>query len=79
MKELSFPKEASPRKRRRHAIKFEAVGSRIEIIGGSIYPKEEGWQFLCPHCRKWLKGGLKWNQEACEFQFEIDAGLETQK
>lgn len=57
---------------RGHGIRFEAIGSRIEIIGGSIYPKEESWSFLCPCCGKWLKGKLVWDQEACEFSFSVD-------
>ena len=53
------------------SIKIEAIGSRIEIIGGSIYPKEESWKFLCPCCRKWLKAKLTFDDEACEFQLTI--------
>jgi len=55
----------------RKSIKFEAIGSKIEIIGGSIYPKEESWNTLCPHCEKPLKIALVWNQDACEFQLII--------
>jgi len=53
------------------SIKIEAVGSRIEIIGGSIYPKEEGWSFPCPCCEKWLRAKLHWDQGATEFQLTI--------
>ena len=49
------------------SIKIEAIGSRIEIIGGSIYPKEESWKFLCPCCRKWLKAKLTFDDEAASF------------
>jgi len=59
-------------KEKTKSIKFEVVGSRIEIIGGSIYPKEEGWSFLCPCCEKWLKAKLSWNQGACEFNFHVE-------
>lgn len=54
------------------ALKFEVVGSKIEIIGGSIYPKEESWSPLCPYCSKPLKIRLYWDQEACEFSLSID-------
>jgi len=64
-------KEVSSRKRRHHSIKFEVIGSQIQIIGGSIYPKEEGWSFPCPCCSKWLKARLSWDQDACEYDFQI--------
>jgi hypothetical protein len=54
------------------SVKFEAVGSRIEIIGGNIYPKKESWKPLCPHCGKPLRITLTWVQEACEFQLEME-------
>jgi len=58
------------------SIKIEAIGSRVEIIGGSICPKEEAWKFLCPCCGKWLKAKLAFDNEACEFQLTI---LEDEK
>ena len=50
------------------SVKFEVIGSQIQIIGGSIYPKEESWSPLCPHCGKPLKIKLVWDNDACEFQ-----------
>lgn len=52
-------------------ISIHPVGCKIEIIGGSVYPKEESWQFLCPCCREPMKARLTWDKEACEFSFEI--------
>ena len=56
------------------SIKFEAINSQIQIIGGSIYPKEESWSPLCPHCEKKFKIRLVWDQDACEFQLIISKG-----
>jgi len=53
------------------SIKFEAINSQIQIIGGSIYPKEESWSPLCPHCGKGLRISLVWDNDAFEFQLII--------
>lgn len=55
----------------KRSIKFEAVGSRIEIIGGSIYPKEEGFTIHCHKCGAIHKVRLTWDQEACEFSLIV--------
>ena len=60
-----------------HRIPIEAIGSRIEIIGGSIYPKEESWKTPCPHCKKWLKIRLTFDEQASEFQVTIEEEVET--
>jgi len=59
---------------KKKSIKFEAVGSKIEIIGGSIYPKEESWNPPCPYCGKRLRLKLVWNQDVCEFQLLLLEG-----
>lgn len=57
---------------KKHRISIEAIGSRIKIIGGSIYPKEETWKMPCPQCKKWLKIHLTFDEEACEFQIIVE-------
>lgn len=56
------------------SIKFEVIGGKVEIIGSSIYPKEETWKPFCPHCGKSLHIRLVWDQDACEFQLIIIKG-----
>jgi hypothetical protein len=53
------------------SIKLEAVGSKIEIIGGSIYPKEESWHFQCQDCGAWHTAKLWFDDEAVEFSLTI--------
>lgn len=59
-------------KKRKHSIHIEAVGSQIQIIGGSISPKEETWKTPCPKCGKWLKIHLFFDNEACEWSITIE-------
>ena len=55
----------------KRSVKIQAVGCRIEIIGGSVYPKEEGWHFQCGKCGEWHTAKLRWDQDACEFNLTI--------
>jgi len=45
-----------------------------ELIHTRVYPKEESWRPLCPHCGKPLFVKLVWNQDACEFQLLLVKG-----
>jgi hypothetical protein len=59
------------------SVKMELVGCKVEIIGGSVYPKEESWSPLCPCCGKPLKIRLWFDDEACEFSLSINSQEQT--
>jgi hypothetical protein len=68
--ELSLPVGKEPSLRKTFPI--EAFGCKIEIIGGTVSPKEEAWNPLCPHCAKPLFVKLFFDNEACEWSMLIE-------
>lgn len=50
---------------------IEAIGGKVEIIGSSVYPKEESWTSSCPNCQKLLRVKLSWDNDAFEYDIEV--------